>query len=148
MKDRVVSRYLLDTNILSNPTKPSPSEALSSWLAVQADEDLFIASLTIAEIWRGVQETPAGKRRTELERWFGGPSGPQSLFAGRILSFDETAGLIWGRLTAEGARTGHPRSGIDMIFAAIAEANHCILVTDNEKHFQGLKFINPVRPRN
>jgi predicted nucleic acid-binding protein len=141
-----VSQHLLDTNILSNPTKPAPSDALTSWLAEQADQDLFIASLTVAEIWRGVRETPAGKRRTELERWFAGPTGPQSLFAGRILPFDERAGMIWGRLMAEGKNVGRPRSALDMILAAIAEASGCILVTDNEKHFQGLKFINPIRP--
>jgi toxin FitB len=141
-----VSHYLLDTNILSNPTKPAPSPILTSWLSEQNDEDLFIASLTVGEIWRGVQEAPAGKRHTELERWFAGPTGPQSLFAGRILPFDERAGMIWGRLMAEGKAAGRPRSALDMILAAAAEANHCILVTDNEKHFEGLGFINPIRP--
>ncbi len=140
-----MSRYLLDTNILSNPTKPGPSAALTAWLAEQADEDLFIGSRIVAEIWRGILEKPAGKRRRELERWFAGPDGPQSLFAGRILPFDERAALIWARLMAEGAKAGRPRSGIDMILAAIAEANECILVTDNERHFAGLKFINPMR---
>ncbi|MGH9588928.1 MAG: PIN domain-containing protein [Terracidiphilus sp.] len=142
-----MTRYLLDTNILSNPTKPAPSHALTSWLAEQTDENLFIASLSVAEIWRGVQEAPAGKWHTELERWFAGPTGPQSLFAGRILPFDQEAGIIWGRLMAEGKASGRPRSALDMILAAIAEANHCIMVTDNEKHIQGLKFINPMRPR-
>ncbi len=140
-----MSRYLLDTNIISNPTKPLPSPPLLAWLAEQDDEDLSIASLTVAEIWRGVRERPAGKRRTELERWFAGPNGPQSVFDARILPFDVKAGLIWGRLMAEGTNAGRPRSGLDMIFAAIAEANDCILVTDNEKHFAGLKFINPMR---
>jgi len=140
-----VSRYLLDTNILSNPTKPSPSPSLLAWLAEQEQEDLYIASMTVAEIWRGVQERPAGKRRMELEHWFFGPASPQSAFAGRILPFDEKSALIWGRLMAEGTNAGRPRSGLDTILAAIAEANDCILVTDNEKHFVGLKFINPVR---
>ena len=140
-----MSRYLLDTNIVSNPTKPLPSPSLLAWLAEQDDEDLFIASLTVAEIWRGVRERPTGRRRTQLERWFAGPNGPQSVFAGRILPFDEKAGLIWGRIMAEGTKAGRPRSGLDMILAAIAEANGCILVTDNEKHFAGLKFINPMR---
>jgi toxin FitB len=140
-----VSRYLLDTNILSNPTKPAPSHPLAAWLAEQADEDLFIASLSVAEIWRGVQEKPAGRKRTDLERWFEGPNGPQSVFAGRILPFDEKAGLIWGRLMAEGVRRGRPRSALDMILAAIAEANGCIVVTDNERHFEGVKLINPMR---
>jgi hypothetical protein len=67
-------------------------------------------------------------------------------FAGRILPFDEKAALVWGRLMAEGSSVGRPRSGLDMILAAIAEANNCILVTDNEKHFAGVKFINPIRP--
>ena len=95
-------RYLLDTNILSNITRQVPSEPLITWMADQADQDLFIASLTIAEIWRGVLEKPAGKRRYQLKAWFAGPEGPQMLFAGRVLPFDETAGLIWARLMAEG----------------------------------------------
>jgi hypothetical protein len=140
-----VSRYLLDTNILSNPTKPTPSQPLAAWLEEQADENLFVASLSVGEIWRGVQEKPAGRKRTELERWFVGPNGPQSVFAGRVLPLDERAALIWGRLMAVGTKTGRPRSALDMIVAAIAEANDCILVTDNEKHFAGLKFINPLR---
>ena len=141
-----MSRYLLDTSILSNPTKPAPSQQLKSWVDQQADEDLYIGSLSVAEIWRGVQSLPAGRKRAELEHWFAGPNGPQSVFAGRILPFDEEAGLIWGRIMAEGARVGRPRSPLDMVLAAIAEANDCILVTDNEKHFAGLKFINPMRP--
>ena len=140
-----MSRYLLDTNILSNPTKPAPSLPLAAWLAEQTDDSLFISSLSIAEIWRGIEEKPAGKKRTELERWFAGPNGPQAVFAGRILPFDTRAGLIWGSLMAHGKKAGRPRSAIDMIFSAVAEANNCILVTDNEKHFAGLKFINPMR---
>lgn len=143
-----MSRYLLDTNIISNVTKPQPSESLVAWLSEQADEDLFIASLTVAEIWFGVLEKPAGKKRAQLERWFAGPEGPQSLFAGRVLPFDEQAGLIWARLMAAGARAGRQRSALDMILAAVAEANDCIVVTDNEKDFAGLRFINPMRSEN
>ena len=82
-----MSRSLLDTNIISNATKPVPSEALVAWMAEQADGDLFISSLTVAEIPRGILEKPAGKKRRELERWFSGPESPQALFAGRVLPF-------------------------------------------------------------
>ena len=58
-------------------------------MAEQNDDDLYISSLTIAEIRRGVLEKPAGRRRDQLEAWFGGPEGPQALFAGRVLPFDE-----------------------------------------------------------
>jgi hypothetical protein len=118
-----VTRYLLDTNIISNVTKPAPSESLLAWMSEQTDENLFIASLVVAEIWFGVLGSPAGKKRTQLESWFAGPDGPQSLFAGRVLPFDEKASLIWARLMAEGARAGRPRSARDMILAAVAVAN-------------------------
>jgi hypothetical protein len=114
-------------------------------MAGQIDEDLFIASMTLGEVWRGVLEKPAGKKRRDLEAWFKGPEGPAVLFAGRILPFDSEAGMIWARLMAEGTRMGRPRSGLDMIVASVAEASGCILVTDNEKHFAGLNFINPMR---
>jgi len=138
-------RYLLDTNIISNFTKPAPSDSLVTWMAEQSDEDLFIASLTVAEIRRGVLEKPAGKRRDQLDTWFSGPQGPQALFAGRILSFDEKAGLAWAELMAEGKMSGRPRSGLDTIIAAIADANNCVVVTDNERDFVGVQIVNPLR---
>lgn len=138
-------RFLLDTNIISNVTKLTPSEALLVWMAEQTDENLYISSLTVAEIRRGVLEKPAGKRRRELEAWFSGPDGPQALFAGRVLSFDEKAALVWAKLMAEGKTRGRPRSALDTIIAAIAEANDCVVVTDNEKDFEGVNFINPLR---
>ena len=82
-------RYLLDTNIISDIAKPVPSESLLAWMADQKDDDLFIASLTVAEIRRGLLEKPPGKRRDELENWFAGPDGPQMLFAGRVQSFTQ-----------------------------------------------------------
>jgi predicted nucleic acid-binding protein len=138
-------RSLLDTNIISNVTKPAPSESLLVWMAEQPDEDLFISAMTVAEIRRGILEKPAGRKRRELERWFSGPDGPQTLFAGRVLPFDEKASLVWGRLMADGTAKGRPRSPLDMIIAAIAEANNCVLVTGNESHFAGLKVFNPMR---
>ena len=140
-----MSRYLLDTNIISNVTKPAPSASLVAWIAEQADEDLFISSLTIAEIHRGVLEAPAGRKRDALNAWFAGPEGPSALFAGRVLPFDEKAGLLWARLMAEGTARGRPRNALDTIIAATAEANDCIVVTDNERDFSGVECINPLR---
>ena len=138
-------RYLLDTNIISDIAKPAPSESMLTWMSEQNDEDLFIASLSVAEIRRGVLEKPAGKRRDQLEAWFSGPEGPQALFASRILPFDESASLIWARLMADGKAMGRPRSALDTIIAAVAEAHGCTVVTDNEKDFAGTQIINPMR---
>ena len=140
-----MTRYLLDTNIISEAVKPTPSPALSAWLGEQEDDDLHIASLNVAEIRRGILEKPQGRRRNALDAWFAGPEGPQTLFAGRILPFDERAGLVWARLMADGKAAGRPRSGLDMIIAAVAEANGCVVVTGNERHFFGLEVVNPMR---
>jgi predicted nucleic acid-binding protein len=74
-----VNRYLLDTNIISNVTKPVASAALTAWME---------------------------KKRKELERWFYGPEGPRALFAGRVLPFDEKASLLWAELMAGGNFAG------------------------------------------
>lgn len=140
-----MTRYLLDTNIISNVIKPEPSDSLLAWMGAQKDDDLFIASLTVAEIRRGILEKPGGKKRSSLEAWFAGPEGPQALFGGRVLSFDEKAALIWASLMADGKVKGRPRSALDTIIAAIAEANDCVVVTDNEKDFAGLQVVNPIR---
>lgn len=139
-------RYLLDFNVISNVTRTTPSEALLAWMAAQTDGDLCIASLTVAEIWRGILEKPAGRRRQQLEAWFAGPEGPQALFAGRVLPFDENAGLVWAELMSEGKARGRPRSALDTIIAAIAKVHGCLVVTDNERDFEGVEIINPLRP--
>ena len=140
-----MSRYLLDTNIISNITKPAPSPRLIAWMAEQADESLFISALTVAEIRRGLLEMPPGRRRTRLEAWFEGPDGPSTLFAGRVLPFDERAGIVWAQLMSDGKARGRSRNALDTLIAATARANDCIVVTENEKDFIDLGFINPVR---
>ena len=140
-----MTRYLLDTNIISEVVSPAPSRSLLEWMADQVDADLFVSALTIAEIRRGVLELPAGRRRDRLNAWFTGPDGPTTLFAGRVLPFDESAGLIWARLMAEGTAKGRPRSALDTIIAATAAANDCVVVTGNEKDFAGVEVFNPVR---
>jgi predicted nucleic acid-binding protein len=114
-------------------------------MAAQRDEDLFIASLTLAEIRRGILEKPRGKKRAVLDAWFSGSEGPQALFAGRILPFDDGAALIWARLMVEAKAAGRPRSALDTIIAAVAVAHECMIVTDNERDFAGLQIVNPMR---
>lgn len=140
-----MTRYVLDTNVISDVVKPEPSPALLGWMADQRDEDLFIASLTLAEIRRGILEAPMGRRREALVDWFAGPEGPPALFAGRILPFDDRAAMAWAELMAGGTAAGRPRSALDMIIAATARANDCVVVTGNERDFVGVEVVNPMR---
>ncbi len=46
---------------------------------------------------------------------------------------------------ADGKAAGRPRNALDMILAAVAEANDCVVVTDNERDFRGIQILNPLR---
>jgi toxin FitB len=53
--------------------------------------------------------------------------------------------MEWARVMAAGTAMGRPRSPVDMIVAARAAANGCVVVTANERHFRGVvKFLNPL----
>jgi predicted nucleic acid-binding protein len=141
-----LTRYLLDTNVVSNLTKPLPSDALLGWLADQNEKDLYVSTISIAEVWRGILQMPRGRKRRDLEEWFEGADGPSAFFAGRVLTFDLEAALIWARLMAEGATVGRPRGPFDMTIAAIALAHDLVVVTGNERHFRGVvELINPMQ---
>lgn len=138
--------FLLDTNIVSEATKPRVSQALTEWLGAQPDTALHISTLTVAEIRRGILEKEAGRRRRELESWFAGSEGPQALFAGRVLPFDERSAMEWARIMSEGTAEGRPRSALDMVVAATAAAYRLTVATANERHFRniGVPWFNPL----
>ena len=140
-------RYLLDTNIISHVLKPRHLRSLlrPGWLSRQMMIYSSPHYCTLAEIRRGILEKPAGRRRDQLESWFAGPEGPQVLFAGRVLPFDEKAAILWARLMADGKAKDRPRSALDTIIASIAEANECVVVTDDEKDFADVQIVNPLR---
>ena len=94
-----------------------------------------------AASWRN----PRAANVPSWKRGSGAPGGPPALFSGRVLPFDENAGLVWARLMAEGTARGRPRNALDMIVAATAEAYDCVVVTDNERDFFDVESINPLR---
>jgi len=139
-----LTRYLLDTNILSEGNKPSPSPTVGRWVQGQPPETLFIATFSLAEIERGILQRAAGQKQRALEAWFRGPQGPFSTFAGRILPFDERAASQWARFMSAGTATGRPRSALDMIIAATASANNCVVASLNDRDFAGVvPVFNP-----
>lgn len=135
--------YLLDTNIISEIIRPVPSSSLVTWLSKQDMNELFISSMTLAEIFEGIMRKPIGRRRRELEAWFDGPEGPKCLFRDRILPFAEKEALRWAILMSDGRLQGRSRSAVDMIIAATAIHHECVIVTANIRHFWGLPWIDP-----
>jgi tRNA(fMet)-specific endonuclease VapC len=135
-----VSKYLIDTNILSEPLKPQPSQAVMEKMQLYFEE-LAIVSVTWHEILFGCYRLPSSKKRTRIEEYLKElvlPSIP-------ILEYDER-GADWhalerARLTA----IGQPPAFADGQIAAIAIVNDLILVTNNVSdyvNFQNLKIEN------
>lgn len=128
-------RLLLDTNVLSEVTKPAPDPRVLEWLD-QLDEDRsFISVVSIAEIRRGVALMDEGRKRDALAEWLA-QDLPQR-FEQRVLHVDEPTALAWGDLMAVAKRRGRGLSSMDGLIAATAIAKQFTLATRNTKDFKG-----------
>jgi toxin FitB len=135
--------YLIDTNIISEVRKGDRCDPhVSAWYASVADDDLFLSTLVLGEIRKGVElarpRDPA--KAAALERWLG---QVEAAFDGRVLGIDNAVSDQWGRMSAI-----RPIPVIDGLLAATAVTNGLTLVTRNDRDIAGLGAIvlNPFRP--
>lgn len=138
-----MTKYLLDTNIISELVKPAPAPRVLLWLEQCPDADLYLSTLTVGEIRQGILRLSDGARRRRLEAWFTGPTGPAQLFAERILPFGIAEALCWAELRAIGYRDGRPRDALDTIIAATAKVHGCVVVTLNGRDFPDVEVLDP-----
>ena len=137
--------FLLDTNVISEWTKPRPDSGVVTWLA-EADEDrIFLSVVTLGELRHGVERMPAGARRDRLDAWLTGQIPTR--FEGRILPIDPNTADSWGRIMARGQSLGRPIGIMDGFIAASAEQHDLTLVTRNVADFEalGTRLLNPWR---
>lgn len=134
---------LLDTNVVSEPLKPTPNQAVIRWLDAQSPETLFLSSISVAELVAGVEGLPAGKRRTRLREAV--VEGVLRLFSDRLLSFDTKAAGAFGAVHAKARRAGSPISFPDCAIAAIATAHGLAVATRNASDFRGtgISVVDP-----
>lgn len=135
--------YLLDTNVVSEWTKPRPNPGVVTWLA-QADEDrVFLSVITLAELRHGVERMADGVRKARLDAWL--TDELPLRFEGRVLTVDAAAADTWGRLLARVQAAGRPVGAMDAFLAAIAERHALTLVTRNVADLKpfGLPVLNP-----
>ena len=136
-------RYLLDTNVISEPFKRVPEPRVVDWLDAQSPLDLHISVLTLGELTMGFEMAPEGKRRNDLQHWV-----TQDLarhFVGRLLPIDDDVARELGRLCAEGRATGRELPAIDGLLLATARIHGLVLVTRNERDCakRGVEILNP-----
>lgn len=129
-------RYLLDTNVLSEPMRPAPAASVVAWLAAQSPSDLAISALTLGELTQGVMRLADGRRRRSLVRWVSHDLAAQ--FRGRVLDVTPAVAIAWGELSAEARASGRPLPVIDGLLLATAKAHDLTLVTRNLVDCAGL----------
>ena len=134
---------ILDTNVVSEPLKPAPSQAVLDWLDRQVPETLYLTAVSLAELLAGIAALPQGRRRLELEQVITRQIMP--LFEGRILSFDAKAAEALGKGRVGAQAVGNTIGFADGAIAAIAAAQGFALATRNVRDFRGagVGVINP-----
>lgn len=132
-------KYLVDANVLSEPTKPSPDPRVVNWLRVH-EPDIVVDPVILGELRFGILILPQGKKRRSLERWF--DAGVERL---HCLPWDADAGLKWAELLTRLRKTGKAMPIKDSLIAATAMLHGLAVVTRNHTDFSktGLRIIDP-----
>jgi predicted nucleic acid-binding protein len=134
---------VLDTNVISEPLRPSGDPAVLTWLDHQDIDTLYLTTITVAELRFGITALPLGKRKRRLEEDF--EERILSLFRGRILAFDEAATITYARIRSEARSMGKGIGVTDAFIAAIAAHHGFTVATRDVSPFEaaGLRVIDP-----
>jgi len=124
-------KWLLDTNALSELTKPMPFKGLLEWLE-KNEEGTAISSISVGEMTLGVERLPESKRRRLLERAL---KFLREDYAGKVLDFTEGVAVEWGRLVAKAQKSGRKLSVLDSQIEATAVHFGLTVVTRNSADF-------------
>ena len=131
--------FLIDANVLSEPTRPAPNPAVVDWLR-RNEREIAVDPIILGEIRFGICLLPAGKRRQRLERWF-----DEGVVKIVCLSWEAATGLRWAKLLADLRKAGQSLPIKDSLIAATALVHGLIMVTRNARDFQkaGVKVFDP-----
>jgi predicted nucleic acid-binding protein len=134
--------FLVDANVLSEPTRALPDKRCVSWLAAN-EADMAVDPIVLGEIRFGILLLPVGTRRRRLEHWF--DTGVQRLFC---LPWEAATGLRWAKLLVELRRTGRVMPVKDSMIAATALVHGLTVATRNRGDFEkaGVKVVDPFHP--
>lgn len=138
-----MSRFLLDTNCISELVRPKPEPRVMEWMDAADEGLLYLSVLTLGEIRKRVAGLTQGKRRAHLETWL--EVDLQTRFSGRIVPVDSAIADRWGLLAAESKRKGKALAIIDGLLAATAIHHNLTIVSRNASDFTGtpVQVLNP-----
>lgn len=136
--------YLLDTNVISESVSAQPNAGVIAWLQSITVTESHISAISVGEIKRGIEKLEeTHPRKQRLNQWL--ENEILNRFLGRILVIDSPVMLTWGMLVGTLDRQGRSLPLMDSLMAAQALSHQLILVTRNDKDFQGtgVKLLNP-----
>ena len=138
-----MSGWLLDTNVISELRRPRPNARVRSFVAGQRLEDLFVSSVTFAEIRYGIETVDDPIRRAELNDWLMHRVRP--IFDQRVLEVSEDVMLKWRLLVEDGRKVGHTFSQPDLMIAATALQHGLTVVTRDTGDYKlaRVPLLNP-----
>lgn len=132
-------KYLVDANVLSEPTKPGPHGGVVEWLRSN-ERELVVDPIILGEVRFGILLLPKGMRRTRLERWF--DAGVQRL---HCMPWEAEHGLRWAKLIASLRASGRAMPVKDSLIATTALVHDLAVATRNRAHFDlaGVEVVDP-----
>lgn len=132
-------KYLVDANVLSEPTKPKPAEQVLDWLSANR-RHLAVDPIIVGELRIGILALPAGRKRTSLDHWF-------DVLTKTIICipWDAMVGRRWAKLVVDLRRKGQNMPIIDCMIAATALEHGLKIATRNTRDFEkaGAKVVDP-----
>lgn len=134
---------VLDTNVVSELTRPSANPAVLAWVDQHRSDQVYLTAVTTAELRYGVARLPQGRRRAELAQQL--QQIIETDFAGRVHPFDDEAARHYAEIVSDREGRGQPISMADGQIAAICRSTGARLATRNTKDFSatGIDAVNP-----
>ena len=131
--------YLVDSNVICEPTKTQPSASVRRWLDIN-DAEIAIDAVVLGEVWYGIVALEEGRKKRFLVSWFTEPRGSV-----KCLDWTGESAVIWGELRDEVRRRGFTVEVKDMMIAATAKLHGLTVATRNVTDFTrcGVAVVNP-----
>jgi toxin FitB len=136
-------RYLLDTNVISEWTRPRPDPGVVAWLEEADEGSLCVSVVAFAEIRLGIELLPQGRKRDRLMQWLEVDLADR--FADRVIGIDRAVAAAWAQIVARGRALGATPPILDAFLAATAIVHGMTLVTRNVRDVQrlGIAVVDP-----